>query len=497
MNYVSSTNDLMTINIVPVNDVYVKIECEPSIAQSLSDKFSFLIPNARFHPAVKAKRWDGMFRLFPVRTHLLYRGLMHHVVEFCKEHDFDYHVDRSLLSTEEFTKNTALRFISGLKLPSKFELRDYQIDAFVKCINNKRGLFVLPTGSGKSMVIYWLVRFFPPTRNKTLIIVDSLNLIHQMHSDFKDYGFDSDKFIHLIYSGQDKTSPKPIYLTTWQSAVKQPKAWFDQFGLVIGDEAHQYDAKSFKTIMESLIQCPYRFGFTGTLSGAKCNQMVLEGLFGQYHKSVSTANLIDSGHLSPVEVNCLVLKYTHADKRALGSKATYQEELDFIYTNEKRNKFIRKLACSLKGNTLLLFQRVEQHGIPLYEALQNETEVPVYYVSGKIDGKEREEIRQIVNTHENSITVASVGTFSKGINIPKINNIVIASPTKSQIRVLQSIGRGLRKSKGKENCKIYDIADDLTGHKHKNYTWKHFIERMKMYVKEEFPYKTYIFNLTS
>lgn len=493
MNYVSSTNNLMDVNIVPINDVYVKIECEPGIAQSLSDKFSFLIPNARFHPAVKAKRWDGVFRLFSVRTHLLYRGLMHYVIEFCKEHDFTYTVDAALMpKSTAITGVDAKEFISSLKLPEKFEQRDYQIDAFVKCINNGRGLFILPTGSGKSMVIYWLTQYYD---TKTLIIVDSLNLIHQMKSDFAEYGYDPE-LVHLIYSGQDKTSLKPIYLTTWQSAVKQPKGWFAQFGLVIGDEAHQYEAKSFKTILESLTTCPHRFGFTGTLSGAKCNQMVLEGLFGQYHKSVSTANLIDSGHLSPVEVNCIILKYPHTDKRALGTQATYQEELEFIYTNDKRNKFIRKLACKLKGNTLLLFQRVEQHGIPLYKDLQNETEVPVYYVSGMVEGKEREEIRKIVNTHKNSITVASVGTFSKGINIPKIDNIVMASPTKSQIRVLQSIGRGLRKSEGKENCKIYDIADDLTGHKHKNYTYKHFIERMKMYVKEEFPYKTFNINLT-
>jgi len=346
------------------------------------------------------------------------------------------------------------------------------------------------------MVIYWLTRLYHDLNvKKTLIIVDSLNLIHQMKSDFAEYGYDAEKHIHLIYSGQDKTSDKPIYFTTWQSAVKQPKEWFQQFGLVIGDECHQFDAKSFKMIMERLTQCPHRFGFTGTLSGSKVNQMVLEGLFGQYHKSVSTVNLIDSGHLSAVEVNCLVLKYTYADKRAMG-RAEYQDELDFIYSHKGRNLFIRKLAHTLRGNTLLLFQRVEAHGIPLYNELKNEAAVPVYYVSGMVAGQEREQIRKIVNTHKNSITVASVGTFSKGVNIPHINNIIFASPTKSQIRVLQSIGRGLRKAEGKQNCKIYDIADDLSSKTHKNYTLKHFLERMKMYVKEEFPYKTYNIDLT-
>jgi len=477
---------MTNLKIVPVNDVYVRIKCDDGIARALQDKFSFEIPGARFHPAVKARRWDGILKLFHLRTHLLYRGLVSYVVEFCKTHQLSYEIDPVLIPKPHYTKDRVAEFLTSLKLPKKFGLREYQVEAFIRCVNNGRGLFVLPTGSGKSLVIYWLVRWF---QKRTLIIVDSLNLIHQMQSDFQDYGFTADH-VHLFYYGQKKDTAKPIVLTTWQSAVKQPKSWFQQFKLVIGDEAHQYEAKSFKTIMESLKDCPYRFGFTGTLTGTATNQMVLEGLFGKYHKLVSTKDLIDQGHLSEIDITCAILKYPKADRKEL-SGVKYSEELDFLYEHEGRNAFIRKLAYSLKGNTLVLFQRVEQHGIPLYKALQEETTTPVYYVSGMIDGIEREEIRKIVNEHKQSITVASVGTFSRGVNIPNINNIIFASPSKSQVRVLQSIGRGLRKSKSKTSCKIYDIADDLSLGKHKNFTLKHFIHRLEMYVKEDFAYKTY------
>jgi superfamily II DNA or RNA helicase len=121
--------------------------------------------------------------------------------------------------------------------------------------------------------------------------------------------------------------------------------------------------------------------------------------------------------------------------------------------------------------------------------------LPVYYVSGEVDGEDREEIRKIVNTHKKSITVASVGTFSKGVNIPNLHNIIVASPSKSQIRVLQSIGRGLRKTNSKLACEVYDLADDLSTSKKPNYTYKHFAERLQMYMAEDFPYKVYKIDL--
>ncbi len=488
-----------TVRITPVNEVYVRVDCEDYIARELEDRFKFDIPNARFHPKVKAKIWDGKIRLFSFHTRLIYRGLAPYIQEYCEERELGCELDPRLLPhCLDAQKDEMKIFVEGLHLPSQFEMRDYQIDAFTNAVVNGRGLFLLPTGAGKSMIIYWLVRYY---KKKTLIVVDSINLVNQMFSDFKEYaprqgGFSAEKNIHVIHYGKEKHSEKPVYITTFQSAAKQPKEWFKQFGLVIGDEAHQYDAKSFKTIMEALTTTKHRFGFTGTLTGTKTNQMVLEGLFGRYYKSVTTRKLIDDGYLSHLKIRCVVLKYTEAEAKAM-YKANYQDEITFINTHVARNNFIKRLVLSkeLKGNTLLLFQRIEQHGIPLHEAIKAETSIPVYYVSGMIEGEEREEIRKIVNTHKDSITVASVGTFSKGVNIPNINNIVVASPTKSQVRVLQSIGRGLRKTETKTECVVYDIADDLSRGAWKNYTLKHFISRVTMYIKEEFPYQTYKIDL--
>jgi superfamily II DNA or RNA helicase len=373
------------------------------------------------------------------------------------------------------------------------EIRDYQLESFVHCVRHRRSLFLSPTASGKSLIIYWLTRYY---NRKTLIIVDSINLLNQLATNFRQYGLDDpDNSIHLISSGSKKNSKAPIYITTWQSATKQPKGWFEQFDVVIGDEAHRYKAKSLKHIMESLEHCKYRFGFTGSLDGMEVNQLTLEGLFGPTKQIVTTKDLIDQGHIADVEIKALILKYPDSIKKE-HSKDDYETEISFLYSNEKRNKFIENLALSLKGNTILLFQRVDSHGIPLYDSLTKKApDIPIYYVSGKVGGEDRERIRQIINTHERSIIVASTGVFSVGVDIPTINNIIIAAPTKSVIRVLQTIGRGLRKTKTKKSCIVFDIADDLRWKKRDNYTLKHFSERMKIYLGQKFKYKLYPIDL--
>ena len=177
------------------------------------------------------------------------------------------------------------------------------------------------------------------------------------------------------------------------------------------------------------------------------------------------------------------------------SKANYQDELDYLVRSDARNRFIKNLALSLEGNTLLLFQFVEKHGHVLHEMIKRETNRPVYYVHGGVDGDEREDIRKIVETQTDTIIVASSGTFSTGINIRNLHNIIFGSPSKSKIRNLQSIGRGLRKSDSKSIATLYDIADDLTHGNRKNYTILHFVERMKIYNEEQFEYKIYPVNL--
>jgi len=296
--------------------------------------------------------------------------------------------------------------------------------------------------------------------------------------------------VHPIYGGQDKHSDRPITISTWQSVYKLPKQYFENFDVVIGDEAHQFKAKSLIEIMTKLVNAKFRIGTTGTLDGTKTHKLVLEGLFGPVQKVTTTKELMDKKHLAQFEIKALLLK--HDDQTcSLLKRAKYQEEINYLVECEERNRFIKNLALSLKGNTLVLFNYI-RHGTLLYKLINSDINGrKVFFVCGQVEGEVREEIRKIVEKETDAIIVASYGTFSTGINIRNLHNIVFASPSKSRIRNLQSIGRGLRRSETKMNAVLYDIADDLRHKKHKNYTLGHFEERIKIYNEEHFFFKIY------
>jgi superfamily II DNA or RNA helicase len=454
----------------------------------MSEYFTFMVPGAKFMPAYRSKFWDGKIRLLNVMTGLLYAGLTKYVEEFCKSRDYEieYLTD---FSSENFSIKEANDFIAKLK--PTMQPRDYQIDAFVHAVRERRALLLSPTASGKSFIIYLLVRYYA---KRTLIIVPTTSLVSQLASDFADYGFDSDTFVHRVYAGQDKGSTKPITISTWQSIYKLPKEFFSQFDVVIGDEAHLFKAKSLTSILTKLSGCRYRFGFTGTLDGTETHRLVLEGLFGAVRKVITTKELIDQKHLADFRIKAIVLNHPDEAKKMIARANDYQAEMDYIVKLEARNKFIKNLALSLEGNTLILYQFVEKHGIHLANMLQN-NDRSVYWVSGEVSGEQREEIRKVVEKESNAIIVASFGTFSTGVNIKNLHNIIFASPSKSRIRNLQSIGRGLRKSNTKTSSTLYDIADDLSWKTKKNYTLLHFMERVKIYNEEKFEYKIYKVNL--
>jgi superfamily II DNA or RNA helicase len=478
------------VRVEKIDEVYNKIHCDPGIAYEINDHFTFEVPGAKFMPAVRNKVWDGKIRLFQPMTCLLYSGLLTHLEDFCKKRSYEVeHV--SDFSQEEFSLKEANDFIDSLSIPSKFDRRDYQVQAFTHAVRHRRGLLLSPTASGKSFIIYLLTRYYDA---RTLIIVPTTSLVSQLASDFADYGFDSSSRVHRIFSGQDKRTDRPITISTWQSIYKLPREFFDQFEVVIGDEAHLFKAKSLTSIMTKLSNCRYRFGFTGTLDGTQTHKLMLEALFGPVKKVVSTSELIEQKHLSPFQIKAIILKYSEATRKVLAA-ANYQTEIDYLVRNDARNRFIKNLALSLKDNTLILFQFVEKHGDVLYDMIKRETDRPVYFVSGRVDGDEREEIRAIVEGSKDAIIVASSGTFSTGVNIRNLHNIIFSSPSKSKIKNLQSIGRGLRKSESKEIATLYDIADDLTWKSRKNYTIMHFVERMKIYNEEKFEYKIYPVNL--
>lgn len=469
------------------DSVYIRIECDAGTAYELQDFFTFQVPGATFMPAYRNKMWDGKIRLYNVYTKRLYAGLLPYVEQFAASRGYSIAFDESVEGADDFSLHEAVKFSKSLNLP--FEARDYQLGAFTHAVRNKRCLLLSPTSSGKSLIIYHMVRWF---NAKTLLIVPTTSLVHQMVSDFKEYGWDSEEHCHKVMAGLDKVSDKQVIVSTWQSIYKMPKEYFEQFDVVIGDEAHQFKAKSLSTILENLQDCKYRFGLTGTLDGTQTHKLVLEGLFGAVKHVTTTKELMDNKQIASFKIKVLALRYPEdVCQHVVGLK--YQEEMDYIVKNEKRNRFIRNLALSLKGNTLLLFQFVDKHGRLLYSDISSKVEDgrKVFFVSGSTDADTREEIRAITEKEENAIIVASFGTFSTGVNIRNLHNIIFASPTKSRIRNLQSIGRGLRLGDNKDEAVLFDIVDDFHYKSKKNFTLEHFVERMKIYNEEKFKYKIY------
>jgi superfamily II DNA or RNA helicase len=473
------------------NEAYVTVDCDEGISYELRDAFTLMIPGAQFSPKFRAKLWDGKVRLFDIRNKQIYRGLTKHIESFCESREYSCSYEDEEYDNE-FSLKEAIDFAKSIGC--KHEPRDYQIDAFVHAIRNKRSLLLSPTASGKSLIIYLILRYLHDQKHigKSLIIVPTVSLVSQLASDFSDYGFDSNSFVHRIYSGQDKETNKPIVISTWQSLYTLPKKFFEQFETVIGDEAHLFKAQSLTTIMTNLINAKYRIGTTGTLDGTKTNKLVLEGLFGPVEKVITTKELMDQKHVADFTIKCLILK--HPDIICKAAKDfTYQQEIEYLVLNEARNKFITNLGLSQENNTLILYQYVDKHGKILYDMISKRItdDRKVFFIYGKTDVEIREETRRIVENEKNAIIIASYGVFSTGINIRNLHSIIFASPSKSRIRNLQSIGRGLRKSETKDSAVLFDISDDLSHKKHNNYTLKHFGERIKIYSEEKFKFKIY------
>ena len=510
----------------------------------LSDRFSFTVPNASFLPSVKNRFWDGKIRLLDLRTGKLYLGLHTHVKEFCEQNGYQCIYEDPIDVERPFSVDEFKRMCSAMKLSTMNDEgvrvaitpHGYQEQGVIHAIQAGRSLLLSPTASGKSLMIYILMRYYLAiTKGKVLIIVPTTNLVKQMAEDFADYSalisWDAEANCHTIYDGGEKYTDKRVVISTWQAlAMKerlpeeirveltkaQIKMWnkkapclledeyFEEFETIFGDECHLFASEDRQgggeliNIMSKLSNAKFRIGTTGTLKDSKVHHLILEGIFGQVYQTTTTREMMDDGKAAQLWIKCLVLQYPD-EERKLMRKATYQEEMDFLISHPARNNFIKNLALSLKGNTLVLFERVEKHGKILYEMLRKGAAEgrKVFFVAGETPTDERNLVRKITEGETNAIIVASYGTFSTGVNIRNIDNMIFASAGKAKIRVLQSIGRGLRLSTRKTMVNLFDIADDLSCWNkagtmvRDNYSLQHFTERVNFYNSEQFDYKMY------
>ena len=470
-----------------VNEVYVRVVADPSTKMELSEYFTFFVPGYKFMPAYRNKMWDGKIRLLNTMTGLVYAGLLPYIAKFCVTRKYQLTIDAALQPNEDVNDNAG--FDLAKEFDSAFQPREYQNEAVVHALRHNRALLLSPTASGKSFIIYLLARYHAEQGRRVLVVVPTTSLVSQMASDFVEYNKGRPLDTHKIMAGVDKNVDAQYTITTWQSVYKLRRDWFEKFDVVIGDEAHNFKAKSLTSILEKMPETKYRYGFTGTLDDTQTHKLVLEGLFGSVYQVTETKKLIEDKTLADFKIKAVVLGYPDVTRKLVKGKS-YQEEIDWIVTNEARNKFIRNLAWSLPGNTLILFQFVEKHGKVLDPMLQREGK-NVHFIHGGVDTEVRESVRGIVESSGDNIILASYGTFSTGVNIKRLDNIIFASPSKSKIRNLQSIGRVLRKGNGKDTATLYDIVDDLQWKNTKNFAVQHFMERVKTYTAEGFDFKIY------
>lgn len=479
------------------DQTWIQVVGDRSLVAELGEYFTYEVPNARFMPSYKNRMWDGRIRLLDYQTQKIYRGLIPYIKIFCKERGYELDVestlepiclhDPSTFKIDDFIKSLGL-------IHTPF---DYQKAAFEHAISDHRATFLSPTNSGKSLIIYMMLRYYLEfTNKKILVCVPTIDLVDQLTQEFIDYAptFDFKKHCHMIYSGQEKDPKgKRVLVSTWQSIYKQQKKYFEDFETIVIDEAHLAQADSLKGILQKSANCFARFGLTGTLDGLEYNRLIIEGLTGPVVKVASNKELIDRKISSDLTIRCLILKYSDAI-RNLNKTLTYQQEQAFIVRHEPRNKLIAKLCQAVGPEKNVLVLTAYKEHIKLLKQQCEKTGKKVYVVTGDTPPDERSFIRKIAEVENGIIIIATYGVYSTGINIKNLQVMIMATGYKSLIKVLQSIGRGLRRDGKGNSVSVIDIVDEFgyvtkKGEKRRNYIVKHFFERVKIYVQEQFKYK--------
>lgn len=493
-----------TIYVNPRDETHVAVRGPAGALMELCDRLTFEVPGHQFTPLFKSGIWDGKIRLFQPLRPLLYKGLLFELSRFCRVGGYELVIDPDVLPrgvSEWNGRESDLKQWVSESTSEAFEDRDYQVNAFVQGVLRERAIFLASTSSGKTLMIYRLSRFYVEKTGKpALIITTRKNLVDQMADDFVDYAPDEIS-VHKIKAGAEKENFRADYVvSTWQSAMNMDHDWFDRFSVVCADEAHNWDSKKLSNIMEKCRNVKYRFGFSGTLKESKVSELVLVGLFGPTLSVSKTKDRIAAGDVVPVKIKCIAMKWPEEvckrvargriDRRGNPAPLTYQEEVNTIIAYETRMNAIVDYVAKLKGNVLVLFHRNDDYGKPLYDKMTARLGADrTMLVYGETEDEERALVKKKMSERDDVVAMASLGTFSEGMSINAIKHVVLSYPVKGRVRLLQSIGRGLRKEEGKVACYFHDFADDIRYKKRENYVWRHFINRLEIYEEEGFEYE--------
>lgn len=409
--------------------------------------------------------------------------LVFSILEFLQKQDIQVNVEL----TDKFRDVITIPVLKEELVKLNLDPRDYQEESVLAAIKNKSGVIVLPTSAGKTLVIALLVKSIQAQHDtKTLILVPDIQLVAQTYSDFIEYGISENEITKWTGSIEPNKNAK-IVISNAQILLseKQDLSLLKDIKLLVIDEVHKlkYGNKINKVVEQ--IPALFRYGLTGTLPDDKIDQWNIFGKIGRviYHKQSS--DLREQKYISQVHVAAIKLSYKNIPNFTIPSMvnptAGYEEEITWLQTNHFRNSVITKLVNKADKNTLIMVDRIA-HGEELLKVLQANTQKEVHFVHGAVEIEEREMIRKLMEEQDNVACIAISKIFSTGINIKNLHNIIFAAIGKARIKIIQSIGRSLRKHASKKRATIFDIWDNL------RYGNKHMIERLALYDREEIPY---------
>jgi len=480
-------------------------ECTDIEYEQLKLSLTKRIEGWRFHPLVKKKLWDGYISY--IKGNKIPSGLWKEVLDIGQEFGFNINISgvkrlfNDNIEEKEFTEWVNEFFAED----SKFQPRDYQIDAAFKILKYQRCLAELATSAGKTLISFMVIAYLIEVlkKKKILFIVPNVSLVIQATEDFNEYNI-KDRIplkIQQIYAGVKIKNSSNIVVGTYQSLVKKNAEYYEEFDVVMVDECHQAKSLSIRTILDQCWHCDYRFGLSGTIpKKGSIDRLTLMSCTGPLIANVTASFLQDEGHISPCKVTIIEMDYATSEQKESfyflsktpeDRKNLFNLEQNFIISSEKRKKFIVDIIQKTNHNSLVLFYRIEQ-GEKLYNALRQTSNKEVYYVDGGTDKDFREIYKKKMENSNNVILIASYGTFSTGISVQKIHNIFLTESFKSEVIIRQSIGRGLRKHESKNILNIIDFVDDLryqdANKTYKNYLYKHAEVRREIYVDQKFPF---------
>ena len=468
------------------DEVNIKIEGLPvDVRRKVSNKLKFEVPYARYMPQYKLGRWDGKVGFFglggsgyvnhlDIITSVLYeQGIeIDEIVD--QREKVDLHFDT--INDDFWGDKTWPKGHSAEG--ETIRLRDYQVEVVNNFASNPQALQEVATGAGKTIITATLSKM-TETYGRSLVIVPNKSLVTQTEDDYKNCGLDVG-----VYFGDRKELGKTHTICTWQSLNildKRHKYGDDVLSLaeflegvatVIVDEVHQAKAEVLKKLLtQNLRNAPIRWGLTGTIPKESFEFEAIHASLGPVIGQISAKELQDKGVLSECHVNIVQLVDTPVH-------SNYQEELKYLVTNDQRIDYLGKLLNKIKtsGNTLILVDRISA-GEKLQKLIPNST-----FVKGDVKLKDRKEAYDEINEGTNHVVIATYGVAAVGINIPRIFNLVLIEPGKSFVRVIQSIGRGVRKAKDKDFVQIWDLTSTC------KFAKRHLTQRKKFYKEAQYPF---------